>query len=157
MTERCLLGEAQCPECQSDANSNKHGCGTPAQAQASARVDVHTARVFPAWTTESNMSASFRANAQICVHQSTDRDLESFNVNAWICAQSTTNRDFETEKVNAWIRAPLSTDHDPALDQNLQYLHRLFFFFCGFTVCGINKTSVNVCNLMRMYCFGNWF
>ena len=31
----------------------------PAQAQASARVDVPTARVFPAWTMESNMSASF--------------------------------------------------------------------------------------------------
>ena len=78
---------AQCPECQSDVNSNKRGCGSPAQAQATAREDVPTARVFPAWTKESNMSASFRANAWICVHQSTDRDLESFNVNdAWICA-----------------------------------------------------------------------
>ena len=36
---------AQCHECQSDADSNKRGCGVPAQAQASARVDVPTARV----------------------------------------------------------------------------------------------------------------
>ena len=52
---------AQCPECQSGANSNKRGCGPPvkAQAQATARVDVPTARVFPVWTKESNTSASF--------------------------------------------------------------------------------------------------
>ena len=56
----------------SDANTNKRGCGTPVKA----RVDVPTARVFPVWTKESNMSASFRANAWICVHQPTDRDLE---------------------------------------------------------------------------------
>ena len=70
------------------------GCGTPAQAQASARVDVPTARVFPAWTKESNACASFRANAWICVHQSTDRDLESFNVNAWIRACQTTDHGY---------------------------------------------------------------
>ena len=85
---------AQCPECQSDVNSNKGGCGTPAQAQ----VDVPTARVFPVWTKESIMSASFRANALICVHQSTDRDLESFNVSAWICVHQSTDRDLETKK-----------------------------------------------------------
>ena len=41
--------------------SNKRGCGSPvkAQAQASARVDVPTARVFPVWTKESNTCASF--------------------------------------------------------------------------------------------------
>ena len=44
------------PECQSDVNSNKRGCGTPAQAQTSARVDMPTARVFPVWTKETNMS-----------------------------------------------------------------------------------------------------
>ena len=40
---------------------SKHGagCGTPAQAQASARVDVPTAHVFPVWTKESNTCASF--------------------------------------------------------------------------------------------------
>ena len=32
---------AQCLECQSE---NKRGCGTPAQAQASARVDVRGSR-----------------------------------------------------------------------------------------------------------------
>ena len=89
---------AQCPECQSDASSNKRGCGTLAQAQAPARVDVPTARVFPAWTNESNACASFRANAWISVHQSTDRDPESFNVNAWICACQATDRDLETKK-----------------------------------------------------------
>ena len=73
---------AQCSECQNDENSNKRGCGSPAQAQAqaSARVDVSTARVFPAWTMESNMSASFCVNAWFCAPQATDRDLESFNV-----------------------------------------------------------------------------
>ena len=50
---------AQCPECQSGANSNKRGCGPPVKAQATARVDVPTARVFPAWSKESNTSASF--------------------------------------------------------------------------------------------------
>ena len=41
--------------------SNKRGCGLPAQAQAeaTARVDIPTARVFPVWTKESNVSASF--------------------------------------------------------------------------------------------------
>ena len=37
-----------------------------------------TARVLPAWTMESNMSASFCVNAWICAPQATDRDLESF-------------------------------------------------------------------------------
>ena len=50
---------AQCPECQSGANSNKRGCGPPVKAQATARVDVPTARVFPVWTKESNTCASF--------------------------------------------------------------------------------------------------
>ena len=76
-----------CYECHSDVNLNKRGCGSPAQAQASARVDVPTARVFPVWTKESNTCASFVANAWICAQSTTDRDLESFNVNAWICAQ----------------------------------------------------------------------
>ena len=44
------------------------------------------------------MSASFRANAWICVYESTDRDLESFNVNAWICACQAADRDLETKK-----------------------------------------------------------
>ena len=80
---------AQCSECQSNVSSNQRGCGSPvkAQAQASARVDVPTARVFSVWTKESNTSASF------CV-------------SAWICAQSTTDRDLETKKVNAWFCAP---------------------------------------------------
>ena len=71
---------AQCSECQSDVSSNKRGCGSPvkAQAQASARVDVLTARVFPVGTLESNMSASFNVNAWICTQRATDRDLESF-------------------------------------------------------------------------------
>ena len=43
------------------------------------------------------MSASFRANAWICVYESTDRDLESFNVNAWICACQAADRDLETK------------------------------------------------------------
>ena len=64
----------------SDVNSNKRACGTPALAQASAQVDVPTARVFPAWTMESNMSASLLTNALICARRATDRDLESFNV-----------------------------------------------------------------------------
>ena len=68
------------------------------KAQASARVDVPTARVFPAWTKESYACASFRADARICVHESTDRDLESFNVNAWICTRQATDRDLETKK-----------------------------------------------------------
>ena len=50
---------AQCSECHSGANSNKRGCGPPVKAQATARVDVPTARVFPAWPKESNTSASF--------------------------------------------------------------------------------------------------
>ena len=68
------------------------------KAQASARVDVPTARVFLVWTMESNMSASFCVNAWICAPQATDRDLESFIVNAWTRAQSTTDRDLETKK-----------------------------------------------------------
>ena len=82
---------AQCSECHSDVNSNKRGCGSLAQAQASARVDVPTARMFPVWTKESNTCAS----AWICTRRATDRDPEIFNVNAWICAQSTTDRDLE--------------------------------------------------------------
>ena len=41
---RCFLRSA--PECQSNVSSNQRGCGSPvkAQAQASARVDVPTAR-----------------------------------------------------------------------------------------------------------------
>ena len=66
------------------------------KAQASARVDVPTARVFPVWTMESNMSASFCVNAWICAPQATDRDPQSFNVNAWICAQRATDRDLES-------------------------------------------------------------
>ena len=58
-----------------------------------------TARVFPAWTMESNMSASFCVNAWICAPQATDRDLESVfvkrKVNAWICACQATDRDLE--------------------------------------------------------------
>ena len=46
-------------ECQSGVNSNKRGCGSPVKAQASARVDVPTERVFPVWTKESNTCASF--------------------------------------------------------------------------------------------------
>ena len=65
---------ALCPECQSDVNSNKRGCGTYAQAHSSARVDVPTARVFPAWTTESNMSASFSTNAWTRARRATDHD-----------------------------------------------------------------------------------
>ena len=87
---------AQCSECQSDVNSNKRGCGSLAQAQASARVDVPTARVFPAWTKESNMSASFCVNAWICAPQATDRDSEGFRANAWICACQATDRDPES-------------------------------------------------------------
>ena len=34
------------PECQSDVNSNKRGCGTLVKAQAPARVDVPTALFF---------------------------------------------------------------------------------------------------------------
>ena len=93
---------AQCSECQSDVSSNKRGCGSPvkaqAQAQASARVDVPTARVFPVWTMESNVSASFCVNSWMCAPQATDRDPQSFNVNAWICAQRATDRDLETNK-----------------------------------------------------------
>ena len=104
---------AQCSECQSNVNSNKRGCGPPVKAQASARVDVPTARVFPAWTMESNMSASFCVNAWICAPQATDRDPQSFNVNAWICAQRATDRDLESVfNVNAWICAQSATDRD---------------------------------------------
>ena len=84
-------------------------------AQALARVDVPTARVFPAWTMESNMSASFCVNAWICDPQATDRDLESFE-NAWICTCQATDRDLESvfvkRKVNAWICACQATDRD---------------------------------------------
>ena len=109
---------AQCPECQSGVISNKRGCGSPAKAQATARVDVPTARVFRVWTKESNTCAVqvFVANAWICTCQATDRDPESFNVNAWICAQRGTDRDLESvfvkRKVNAWICARHSTDRD---------------------------------------------
>ena len=89
---------AQCSERHSDVNSNKRGCGSPAQAQASARVDVPTARVFPAWTMESDMSARFCTNAWICALSTTDRDLENFNVNAWIRTCQATDRDLETKK-----------------------------------------------------------
>ena len=37
---------AQCSECHSDVNLNKRGCGPPVKAQATARVDVPTAREF---------------------------------------------------------------------------------------------------------------
>ena len=43
-------------ECHKDVNSNKLGCGSPVKAQATARVDVPTGRVFPVWTMEANMS-----------------------------------------------------------------------------------------------------
>ena len=117
-----------------DEVQSKRGCGPLAKAQASARVDVPTARVFPAWTMESNMSASFCVNAWICAPQATDRDPQSFNVNAWICAQRATDRDLESfanawictcqatgrdlesvfvkRKVNAWICAQSATDRD---------------------------------------------
>ena len=36
----------QCPECQSDVNSNKRGCGSLVKAQASARVDMPTDSFF---------------------------------------------------------------------------------------------------------------
>ena len=128
---------AQCSACHSDVNSNKRGCGTLAQAQASAWVDVPTARVFPTWTKESNTCAV--ANAWICACQATDRDLESsstrrkvnawifarrasdrdlesFNVNARICTRPATDRDLESffveRKVNAWICAQSTTDRD---------------------------------------------
>ena len=81
------------------------------KAQATARVDVPTARVFPAWTMESNMSASFCVNAWICAPQATDRDPQSFNVNAWICAQRATDRDLESF-ANAWICTCQATDRD---------------------------------------------
>ena len=105
---------AQCSEWQSDVNSNKRSCGSPAQAQtqASARVEVPTARVFPAWTMGSNMSASFCVNAWKCAPQATDRDPQSFNVNAWICARRTTDRDPESLSVNAWICTYQATDRD---------------------------------------------
>ena len=87
-----------------------------AQAQASARVDVPTARVFPVWTKESNTSASFCVNAWICAPQATDRDPQSFNVNAWICTCQATDRGLESvfvkRKVNARICAHQSTDRD---------------------------------------------
>ena len=70
---------AQCPECQSGANSNKRGCGPPVKAQATARVDVPTARVFPAVDSRSPTRVQvFVANAWICAQRATDRDLESF-------------------------------------------------------------------------------
>ena len=56
---------------------NKRVCGSLAQTQASARVDVPTARVFPVWTKESNTHAIFVANAWICTREATDRDLET--------------------------------------------------------------------------------
>ena len=86
------------------------------KAQATARVDVPTARVFPAWPKESNTSASFccerldmctagnrrarrKVNAWICTCQATDRGLESvfvkIKVNARICAPQATDRDLE--------------------------------------------------------------
>ena len=91
---------AQCSECHSDVNSNKRGCGSPvkAQAQASARVDVPTARVFPAWTEESNTSASCCCECLDMCLSGNRPDLVSFNVNARMCAQSTTDRDLETSK-----------------------------------------------------------
>ena len=74
-------------------------CGPPVKAQATARVDVPTARVFPVWTKESNTCTSFLlANAWICAQRATDRDLESLFANAWICAQRATDRDLETKK-----------------------------------------------------------
>ena len=75
------------------------------KAQATARVDVPTARVFPVWTKESNISASFllRMLGHVLVSQPTVI-LRRFNVNAWICAPTVT------------------TDDDPALDKNLQCL-----------------------------------
>ena len=97
-----MAAVVQCPECQSGANSNKRECGPLVKAQAAARVDVPTARVFLVWTKESNTSASFVANAWICACacQATDRDLESSTtrrrVNAWICAQRATDRDLES-------------------------------------------------------------
>ena len=36
----------QCAECHKNVNSNKRGCGSLVKAQARARVDVPTARVF---------------------------------------------------------------------------------------------------------------
>ena len=109
---------AQCSECQSNVSSNQRGCGSPmkAQAQASARVDVPTAGVFPVWTKESNTSASFCVNAWICAPQATDRDPQSFNVNAQICAQRATDRDLETKK---WMLGYVHRDHEPTLDKNL--------------------------------------
>ena len=168
---------AQCPECQSDVNSNKRGCGSPAQAQASARVDVPTARVFPAWTMESNMSASFCVDAWMCAPQATDRDPQSFNVNAWKCARRTTDRDPESFCVNDWICTCQATDRDlqsvsvkrkvnaricaqSTTDRDLEtkkwmlgYVHRgqPTMILHSIKICII----CNVCNFfMQIYCFG---
>ena len=103
---------AQCPECRSGVNSNKRGCGSLVKAQASARVDVPTARVFPAWTMESNMSAIFCWNAWICAPQATDRDPQSSNVTAWICTCQATDRDPQSFNVNAWICTCQANDSD---------------------------------------------
>ena len=82
------------------------------KAQASAGVDVPTARVFPAWTMESNMSASFCVHAWTRARRATDRDLESKRsekANAWTRARRATDRDLESfnvaRKVNAWMCA----------------------------------------------------
>ena len=131
------------------SNSNKCGCGMPAQAKASARVDVSTARAFPTWTMESNMSASFCTNAWTRARRATDRDLESFYVNAWICAQSTTDRD--VERVSTWCRTHHTTHTmhtNPHISTPMHHrrptmiLHSIKFWI----IC-------NVCNFMRIYCF----
>ena len=69
---------AQCPECQSDVNSNKRVCGSPVKTQASARVDVPRAPFsFAVRTKESNTCASFCATAWIRAPPTTDHDPAS--------------------------------------------------------------------------------
>ena len=68
-----------------------------AQAHASARVDVPTARVFPAWTKESNTSASFCVNARTCAHQSTDVILREFQRECLDMRTIDNRRDLETK------------------------------------------------------------
>ena len=103
---------AQCPECQSGANSNKRGCGPPVKAQATARVDVpHSPRVScvdQGVQHECKFLLRMLGYVLVLVRQ-TDRDLESSStrrrVNARICAQRATDRDLESvfvkRKVNA--------------------------------------------------------
>ena len=84
-----------------NSQQQDESCGSPAQAQASARVDVPTAHLF-------HCSAD-QGIQHVCTH--------FLHENAWNCARQTSDRGLESqrhEKASARICARPPADHDLA-------------------------------------------